>query len=181
MSELPKTWWADDLDGESRLLIGLCARSLHVVAPPGVRCRHGEPDEERVSWRHAIWWSDEQDPPAVHVDSPHSVISMQTSEVVQLLPVGHHDFVRLAMARHISRAVLFALPAVGRCPEERYARVAGQTHAWVVNQLSQAFPTENWFRFMPVADGVPIPDTADELLRQLSAVPAEDDPLRVFG
>lgn len=179
MSELPETWRSDDLDGESRLLIGLCPHSLHVLAPPGVRCRRGERDEERVSWRHAIWPSDEQDPPAVYVDSPHTVISMRTSEVVELLPAGNHDFVRLAMARHIALAVLFALPAVGCCAEERYARVAGRTHAWVVGQLSEAFPAEDWFR--PDIETVSIPDTADELLRQLPAPPAEDVPLRVFG
>lgn len=166
MRELPQQWWTDEIDGDSWVLLGVSVGSLHVVVPPGVRCRPGEPDHERVLWRHAVWIAeDDEDPPAVCVDVPDSVACLQTSEVVEMLPRGHHDFVRQAMARQISRAVTFSLPINSSGADEHHARQAGRTLSWIADQLSNAFPSESWFK--PKVPAMWIPNTIEEFLREV--------------
>lgn len=160
---LPNTWWTDELDGGSRVLLGLCLGLLHLVVPPGEGFGRVETDDERAAWRWAIWISDEDNPPAICVDSPCSVNCMETKEVVERLPHAHHDFVRMAMARQMSRAVTFGAPPPGRCPEERHARSAGQALAWLADELAEAFPHENWYRLD--VESIEVPGTAEELLR----------------
>lgn len=165
MSDLPSTWWADEIDGESRVLLGACLGLLHVVVPPGAGFGRSEPDDERTMWRWAIWTSEEDDPPAVCVDAPYSVSHLETREIVERLPRAHHDFVRRAMAQQIARAVTFGAPPRGRCPDECHARSAGRTLSWLANELSAAFPQEAWYRFD--VESFEIPRTAAELLRRL--------------
>jgi hypothetical protein len=163
MSELPDTWWSDEVDGESRVLLGICFGLLHMVAPPGAGFRFTEPDDERVMWLWAIWISDEDDPPAVCVDAPCSVSYMETREIVERLPKAHHDFVRLAMARQIARAVTFGAPPPGRCPDECHARSAGQTLSWLADELAEAFPHEAWYKLE--VELIEMPRTAEEFLQ----------------
>ncbi len=163
MNDLPNTWWSDELDGESRVLLGLCLGLLHLVVPPGEGFGFIESNDERATWRWAIWIGDEDNPPAVCVDLPYSVSYMETREVVERLPYAHHNFVRLAMARLITRAVTFGAPPPGRCSDECYARSAGQALAWLVDELAEAFPRERWYRFD--VDSIEIPATAEALLR----------------
>jgi hypothetical protein len=163
MNDLPNTWWSDELDGESRVLLGLCLGLLHLVVPPGEGFGFIESNDERATWRWAIWIGDEDNPPAVCVDLPYSVSYMETREVVERLPYAHHNFVRLAMARLMTRAVTFGAPPPGRCSEECYARSAGQALAWLVDELAEAFPGERWYRFD--VESIEIPATAEALLR----------------
>ncbi len=161
MNDLPNTWWTDELDGESRVLLGRGFHLLHLVAPPGEGFGCVELDDERATWRWAIWFDDDN-PPAICLDLPCSVSYMGTREVVERLPHAHHDFVRLAMARQMSRAVTFGTPLPGRCPEECHARSAGQALAWLADELAEAFPHESWYRLD--VESIEIPTTAEELL-----------------
>jgi hypothetical protein len=163
MKGVPNTWWMDELDGESRVLLGLCLGLLHLVVPPGEGFGCAEPNDERAMWRWVIWIGDEDNPPAVCVDLPHSISYMGTREVVERLPHAHHDFVRVAMARQMYRAVTFGTPPPGQCPEECHARSAGQALAWLADELAEAFPDESWYRLD--VESIEIPSTAEELLR----------------
>jgi hypothetical protein len=165
MNEPSNTWWTDKIDGENWVLFSVSFGLLHMVAPPGVGFRYAEPDEERVMWRYAVWFGDEDDPPAVCVDAPFSVSCMETREVVELLPAVHHGFVRSAMARQISRAVTFGSAEPGRCPDDDRALMAGRTLSWLADQLSAAFPSETWFKLE--VGSVEIPATVDEFLRHI--------------
>jgi hypothetical protein len=88
---------------------------------------------------------------------------MRTAELVDRLPLRHHNFVRLAMASQIAYAVTFGAPADGRCLNEVHARSIGRSIAWLVDELSAAFPGESWYRIE--VDEVEIPHTAEDLLR----------------
>jgi hypothetical protein len=163
---MPDSWRIVELDGGGHALIGFADESMHALAPPGVRIRLDEPDEDRVLWRHAVWRGERRGaPPLLTVDAPEEVCDLQTREVVEMLPDAQHDFVRRAMALQLTRAYTYICSPASTCFEETRARIGGRTCMWVTEQLVEAFPSESWFR--PRIESVDIPDTAEELLREL--------------
>lgn len=165
MSMLPDAWSPRDVERRGDVLVGFSGVFLHVVAPPGVRLRFDEPDSEWVRWRHAEWEPRDEEPPVIAVDIPDRVMLLSTWEVVAMLPVEHHDFVRRAMARQISRAIMFGGPLDGGYRAEEHAQKAGRTLSWVTAELSDAFPGEHWYTTPELS--MSIPGTIDELLERL--------------
>lgn len=150
---------------------------MHVVAPPAVRFRPDEPDSQRVSWRHVVWFlRDHDDEPVVSADLPDEVLTMRTVEVVELLSEQHHEFVRLAMARQIRRAALMEHSSEGACLADRHAQLAGRARGWVTHELIEAFPEESWFKSSPYL--AEIPATVDELLQRIPSAEAAPLPER---
>jgi hypothetical protein len=179
MAELPTTWGQDKVSGGNHVLLGFAEFSLHLVAPPGVRFKLDEPDEERTNWRHAVWRIEDNDElPVISIDTPDLVVGMRTSEVVDMLPLEQHDFVRAEMARQLCRAISFGRPSSGACPNDEDALVAGRTLSWVNRELADAFPSEAWFR--QDRPTMHIPNTVDEFLDRVSndQLSAEDKPPR---
>lgn len=166
-TELPTTWGQDEVSGGNFVLLGFAEDSLHLVAPPGVRFKLDEPDEDRADWRYAVWRvEDGEEIPLVSIDAPDVVTGLRTSEVVDLLPIDHHDFVRAAMARQLCRAISFGKPSSGRCPDDKDAQIAGRTLTWVNQELADAFPAEGWFR--QERPSVRMPSTIEEFLEHFS-------------
>lgn len=163
---MPNSWQTVELDGGGRVLIGFEDESMHVLAPPGVRIRLDESNDDRVLWRHAVWTGQRRGgPPVLTVDAPEEVRGLQTRDVVEMLPISYHDFVRSAMAMQLARAYTYIRPPANTCFEETRARIGGRTCTWITGQLVEAFPSESWFRLR--IEAVDIPDTADEFLREL--------------
>jgi hypothetical protein len=166
-TELPTTWGQDELSGGNFVLLGFAEYSLHLVAPPGARFKLDESDEERADWRHAVWQvKSDEDTPVVSIDAPDVVVGLRTSEVVELLPIDYHDFIRAQMARQLCRAISFGKPISGGCPDDEAAQVAGRTLNWVNQELADAFPAEGWFR--QERPSVQMPNTIEEFLERFS-------------
>jgi hypothetical protein len=167
-AELPTTWGLDEVSGGNAVLLGFAECSLHLLAPPGVRFKLDESDEERASWRHAVWRvEDDEELPIISIHSPDLVVNLRTSEVVDLLPIDHHDFVRGEMARQLCRAISFSKPLFGTCAHDEDAQIAGRTLSWVNRELADAFPAEGWFR--QERPSVQMPNTIEEFLEHFSA------------
>lgn len=171
ISDFPSSWIRKESCYGSHVLLGFVDETIHLLAPPGARIHPDEPDRDRVCWRHAIWEETiESGPPAISVDQPNQMAELGSAEVVEMLPVELHDFVRSEMARQLCRAVTFGEPPVGGRPFDRHAQLADRARAWISSELSCAFPDERWFMLNePV---VHIPTTIDELLAKM---PVSDD------
>lgn len=181
MSVLPDSWAPRDVERRGDVLIGFSGVFIHVVAPPGIRLRFDEPDSEWVRWRHAEWEPRDEEAPVITVDVPDRITLLSTWEVVAMLPADHHDFVRRAMARQISRAVMFGGPLESGYRAEEHAQKAGRALSWVTAELSDAFPGEHWFTTPALS--MSIPGTIDELLKHLPtpAMPEEESDGPMLG
>ena len=164
--DFPRSWIRKESCYGGHVLLGFVDETIHLLAPPGARIQPDEADRDRVCWRHAVWEETlESGPPAVSVDPPNAVADLGSAEVVEMLPVELHDFVRSEMARQLCRAVTFGDPPIGGRPFDRHALLADRARAWISSELACAFPDEHWFTLdEPV---VCIPATVDELLAKM--------------
>lgn len=164
--ETPNAWAPEELSHGNRVLLAAQPGAVHLLAPPGVAMQSDEPTRSRAAWRYAIWEEDaEAGPPVIAIDEPSRVEDLSLSEVVDLLPLDRHDFVRCEMARQLCRAQTFGAPPAGGRPADRHAQLAGRTLSWAAAELAIAFPRETWFELEePV---VWIPETVEELLARM--------------
>lgn len=170
-------WNREELSHGNFVLLGRGGAVVHVLAPPGARIQTDEQDRTRARWRHAVWDEDfELGPPALSIDEPTSVDELTAAEVVELLPVKDHDFVRVELARQLCRAETFGSPRYGGRLSDRQALLAGRTRSWATAELEAAFPGESWFEIDEPE--IWIPATADELLARMPPSPESPRPRR---
>jgi len=167
-NDISSVWMRTELRHGSNVLLRALDDCLQLLVPPGVHPQADEPDGERFAWRYAIWKEDfELGPPALSIDEPDDISDLPIADVVEMLPPHLHEFVKVEMARQISRAESFGKPPLGHCSHERHALLAGRTRAWATAELADAFPNDRWFS----ADfsRIRIPVTAEEFLARMPA------------
>jgi hypothetical protein len=160
--------------GDGLWYVGIDDEAVHVIAPPGVHItgsRYQTTDRPLVGgWRLARWAMRDREAPLVDIDAPSSPPEeISTCEVLSLVGDECAAEVRAMLVSRLSAASSFGEPDPRgkRAPREEQARAGARSVAWLLAELKEAFPEEEWE--FPHR-GAPFVEHADALLRNLLRV-----------
>lgn len=151
--------------GDGPLFVRSEVGELQAVIPPGHRLPLGEAGPAPAGWRIAVWMCIGETAPALDTDRPATFRSVDTVEVLRLLPAALHNAVEEILRVQLDQSEQMYQPPLGRPLVSNAAQAQGRAERWLRSEISSGFA-----QGPPLRPALPeVPDTADRLLACIPA------------